>query len=164
MGQLRAVLSDRLVANADLADALAEADAFAARTPGLRAATLTLAALDPFGGSMRYATCGHPPPLIIAADGRTRFLPASGSGPLGTGTAPVLALAALEPGETVLLFSDGLIERPGRTVTESMTEVARVAADAALNRAGLPALRRARRSGSASSPSTCSPVAATPTT
>jgi len=133
MGQLRAVLNDRLVANADLADALAEVDVFAARTPRVRAATLTLAALDPVGGSMRYATCGHPPPLIIAADGRTRFLPATGGGPLGTGTAPVFALAALEPGETVLLFSDGLIDQPGRAVTECMTQVARVAADAALS-------------------------------
>jgi serine phosphatase RsbU (regulator of sigma subunit)/anti-sigma regulatory factor (Ser/Thr protein kinase)/ABC-type transporter Mla MlaB component len=135
MGQLRAVLSDRLAANPDLADALAETDAFAARTPDLHAATLALVALDPGDGTLRYATCGHPAPLVIAADGRTRFLPATGSGPLGTGSVPVLSLDQLEPGELVFLYSDGLIERPGRTVREAMAELATVAADAALNRA-----------------------------
>jgi serine phosphatase RsbU (regulator of sigma subunit)/anti-sigma regulatory factor (Ser/Thr protein kinase)/ABC-type transporter Mla MlaB component len=135
MGQLRAVLNDRLVANPDLAEALAEADAFAARTPGLQASTLVLAVLDPAGGTLRYATCGHPPPLVIASDGRARFLPATGSGPLGTGSAPVLSLAQLQPGELVLLYSDGIIERPGRTTREGMAELAKVASNAALNRA-----------------------------
>ena len=134
MGQLRAVLNDRLVANPDLADALAETDAFAARTPGLHAATLTLVALDPEIGTLRYATCGHPPPLVIADDGQTRFLPATGSGPLGTGSATVVSTAQLEAGELVLLYSDGLIERPGRTAGDGMAELAKVAADAALNR------------------------------
>lgn len=135
MGQLRAVLNDRLAANADLADALAEADEFAARTPDLHAATLALVALDPVCGTLRYATCGHPAPLVIAGDGGTRFLPATGSGPLGTGSVPVLSLDQLEPGELVFLYSDGLIERPGRTAPDGMAELARVAADAALNRA-----------------------------
>ncbi len=135
MGQLRAVLNDRLAANPDLADALAETDAFAARTPSLHAATLALVALDPADGALRYATCGHPAPLVISGDGRTRFLPATGSGPLGTGSVPALSLAQLEPGELVLLYSDGLVERPGRTVRDGMAELAKVAADAALNRA-----------------------------
>jgi serine phosphatase RsbU (regulator of sigma subunit)/anti-sigma regulatory factor (Ser/Thr protein kinase)/ABC-type transporter Mla MlaB component len=135
MGQLRAVLSDRLVANPDLVDALAETDAFAARTPGLHAATLTLVALDPVVGTLRYVTCGHPPPLVIADDGRTRFLPATGSGPLGTGSAHVVSVTQLGAGELVLLYSDGLIERPGRRSGDGMAELAKVAADAALNRA-----------------------------
>jgi serine phosphatase RsbU (regulator of sigma subunit)/anti-sigma regulatory factor (Ser/Thr protein kinase)/anti-anti-sigma regulatory factor len=134
MGQLRAVLNDRLVANPDLAAALAETDAFAARTPALHASTLALVALDPAAGTIRYATCGHPPPLVIAEDGRTRFLPATGSGPLGTGSVPVLAVAELDAGELVFLYSDGLIERPGRTAGDGMSELAKVAADAALNR------------------------------
>ena len=72
---------------------------------------------------------------MIAGDGQTRFLPATGSGPLGTGSAPVLSLARLEVGELVFLYSDGLIERPGRTTGDGIAELAKVAADAALNRA-----------------------------
>ncbi len=139
MGQLRAVLNELLIAEPDLTKVLERADAFAARTPALRAATLALAVLDPAGGTLRYTTCGHPPPLIVAADGsRSAFLDGTGTGPLGTGSPPVLATATLHEGELVLLYSDGLIERPNRTIAEGMAELAVVAADAVANRA-LPA-------------------------
>jgi serine phosphatase RsbU (regulator of sigma subunit)/anti-sigma regulatory factor (Ser/Thr protein kinase)/ABC-type transporter Mla MlaB component len=139
MGQLRAVLNELLIAEPDLAEVLRRADAFAARTPPLRAATLALAVLDPANGTLRYTTCGHPPPLIIAADGsRSVFLDGTGAGPLGTGSALVLATTTLREGELVLMYSDGLIERPNRTVSEGMSELAIVAADAVANRV-LPA-------------------------
>jgi len=133
MGQLRAVLAELLAAEADLGSVLRRADAFAARMPALRAATLALAVLDPAGGRLRYTTCGHPPPLVIS-EGTTRYLPGTGTGPLGTGSPPVLATSALAPGELVLLYSDGLIERPNLTIAEGMAELAAVAADAAANR------------------------------
>jgi anti-sigma regulatory factor (Ser/Thr protein kinase) len=134
MGQLRAVLAELLAAGEDLGQVLRRADAFAARMPALRAATLALAVLDPAGGQLRYATCGHPPPLVVGTGGTARYLAGTGTGPLGTGSPPVLATGALAPGELVLLYSDGLIERPGRTATEGMAELAVAAADAAAGR------------------------------
>jgi serine phosphatase RsbU (regulator of sigma subunit)/anti-sigma regulatory factor (Ser/Thr protein kinase)/anti-anti-sigma regulatory factor len=134
MGQLRAVLGELLVAEPDLGRVLARADAFAARTPALQAATLTLAVFDQAADELRYATCGHPPPLVVGADGTTRFLAGTGTGPLGTGSAPVLARATLAPGELLLLYSDGLIERPNKSIEEGLAELAKVAADAAANR------------------------------
>ena len=131
MGQLRAVLAELLAAEGDLGQVLRRADAFAARMPALSTATLALAVLDPAGGTLRYATCGHPPPLVIGIDGEARYLEGTGTGPLGTGSAPVLAVSALAPGELVLLYSDGLIERPNRTLAEGMAELA-VAASRAL--------------------------------
>ncbi|MGH3233101.1 MAG: SpoIIE family protein phosphatase [Streptosporangiaceae bacterium] len=131
MGQLRAVLAELLAAEADLGRVLERTDAFAARTPALRAATLALAVLDPAGGKLRYTTCGHPPPLVIGIDGTARYLAGTGTGPLGTGSPPVLAPSALGPGELVLLYSDGLVERPDRTIADGMAELAVVAADAA---------------------------------
>jgi serine phosphatase RsbU (regulator of sigma subunit)/anti-sigma regulatory factor (Ser/Thr protein kinase)/anti-anti-sigma regulatory factor len=147
MGQLRAVLTELLATEADLGQVLERADAFAARTPALRAATLALAVLDPTGGKLRYTACGHPPPLVIGVDGAARYLEGTGTGPLGTGSPPVLATSALAPGELVLLYSDGLIERPDRTIAEGMAElavaaasaVAGVAADQALALAADPA-------------------------
>jgi serine phosphatase RsbU (regulator of sigma subunit)/anti-sigma regulatory factor (Ser/Thr protein kinase)/ABC-type transporter Mla MlaB component len=136
MGQIRAVLNELLIAEPDLTRVLERVDAFAARTPALRAATLALAVLDPGEGTLRYTTCGHPPPLIVAADGsRSHFLDGTGTGPLGTGSAPVLATTTLRQGELVLLYSDGLIERPNRTISEGMADLAAVAADAVANRA-----------------------------
>ena len=135
MGQLRAVLAELLAAEADLGRVLERTDAFAARMPTLRAATLALVVLDPAAGKLRYTTCGHPPPLVIGIDGTTRYLAGTGTGPLGTGSRPVLAASTLAPGELVLLYSDGLVERPDQTITEGMAELAAAAADAAANRA-----------------------------
>jgi anti-anti-sigma factor len=94
-----------------------------------------LVVLDPAAGTLRYTTCGHPPPLVISVDGKARYLEGTGTGPLGTGSPPVLASSTLAPGELVLLYSDGLVERPDRTIAEGMGELAVVAADAAANRA-----------------------------
>jgi anti-sigma regulatory factor (Ser/Thr protein kinase)/anti-anti-sigma regulatory factor len=142
MEQLRAVLAELLAAEADLGRVLERTDAFAARMSALRAATLALAVLDPVGGTLRYTTCGHPPPLVVGTDGAARYLAATGTGPLGTGSPPVLAASALAPGELVLLYSDGLIERPGQTLAEGMAKLAAAAADAAASSAAslVPAL------------------------
>jgi len=67
-------------------------------------------------------------------NGKARYLEGTGTGPLGTGSPPVLASSTLAPGELVLLYSDGLVERPDRTIAEGMGELAVVAADAAANR------------------------------
>ncbi len=135
MGQLRAVLNDRLAANPDLGDALAEADGYAARTPGLRSATLAVLALDAASGKFWYATCGHPPPLVLSVDGSARFLPTTRGGPLGTGAAPMLVPGLLGPDELVLLFTNGLLNRPGQAPGQTMAEVAAAAADAAVGHA-----------------------------
>jgi serine phosphatase RsbU (regulator of sigma subunit)/anti-sigma regulatory factor (Ser/Thr protein kinase)/anti-anti-sigma regulatory factor len=134
MGQLRAVLAELLAAEDDLGRVLRRTDAFAARMPPLRAATLALVVLDPAAGTLRYTTCGHPPPLVISLDGKARYLKGTGTGPLGTGSTPVLGSSTLAPGELILLYSDGLVERPDRTIAEGMAELAVVAADAAAHR------------------------------
>jgi len=153
MGQLRAVLRHALASLPDTAAALAQLDAFAAADPALRVATVCVAVLDPVTGTLRYSACGHPPPLVATPDGAVRYLPATGAGPLGTGAGSAgtgsaatgsaatdggWESAVLEPGEVVLLYSDGLIDRPGRTMEQGMAELAAVAADAAAGR-GLPA-------------------------
>ncbi|MGY1783327.1 SpoIIE family protein phosphatase [Geodermatophilus sp. SYSU D01036] len=142
MGQLRAVLSDALVTGAGPARALARADAFAARSPRLRATTVALVVLDPATGDLVYACCGQPPPVVVAPDGSTRFLADLGGEPLGTGvpgTAPALSRGTLAPGELVLLYSDGLVERPHRSIADGMAELAKVASDAATGQAPLGA-------------------------
>lgn len=135
MGQLRAVLKHVLATEPSLSAALGQVDGFARSEPALRAATLAVAVLDPATGHLSYATCGHPPPLVVSPDGDTRYLPITGSGPLGTGSALEIAAGALSPGETMLLYSDGLVERPGRTIAEGMAELATVAGDSAAGRA-----------------------------
>lgn len=130
MAQLRAVLSEFLLDDGGLETVLARLDGFAARTPGARGATVCVALVGPDGG-VRYVCAGHPPPLIVGPDGTTRFLPAPGGGPLGVaGPPPTVGTAALAPGELLLCYSDGLVERPGRELTEGMGVLAEVAAAA----------------------------------
>lgn len=134
MGQLRAVLRHVLATKPGLAAALEEIEAFAATEPALRASTVCVAVLDPEDGSLRYAACGHPPPLVVTPDGAARYLPPTGSGPLGTGSATAVKSADLEPGEVLLLYSDGLIEQPGRSLEAGLARLAEVAGDAAADR------------------------------
>ncbi|MEV4642068.1 SpoIIE family protein phosphatase [Actinoplanes sp. NPDC049548] len=135
MGQLRAVLRDRLEDGADLGEALAAADRFARRLPAAHATTVCLALLDPDEGTLRYCTAGHPPPLLVTADGGSRFLDVTGGTPLGTGGVLPTGTAHVGVGDVVLLYSDGILERPGMTLPESSAELARTAANAAAGRA-----------------------------
>jgi serine phosphatase RsbU (regulator of sigma subunit) len=135
MGQLRAVLADRLADGAAPAAALAALDRAAARTRGAHAATVGLAILDPTDGTVEYCTAGHPPPLVLPADGEPHYLPTTGAGPLGTGSGFPFATAHLDVGDVLLLYSDGILERPGRTPAAATVELARTAADTAAGRA-----------------------------
>ncbi|MGX5653382.1 SpoIIE family protein phosphatase [Geodermatophilus nigrescens] len=135
MGQLRTVLHDRLAAGEDLPTALGHLDRYAASVRGASAATVCAAILNPTTGALAYCTAGHPPPLVVTRAGDTRLLPATGSGPLGTGTTFLALKQRLQPGDLLLAYTDGIIERPGRTPAEAAAEFEQVAADTALNRA-----------------------------
>jgi serine phosphatase RsbU (regulator of sigma subunit)/anti-sigma regulatory factor (Ser/Thr protein kinase)/anti-anti-sigma regulatory factor len=138
MGQLRIVLHERLAATADVLAAIRAADAIAARIRGARAATVCVAALDTSAGVLEYCTAGHPPPLLLTPGGEARHLPGTGAGPLGVGgdfTDASLRLSRLDTGDLVLLYTDGILERPGRELAESTVELAQVAGDVAADRA-----------------------------
>ncbi|WP_248294438.1 SpoIIE family protein phosphatase [Actinoplanes sp. TBRC 11911] len=135
MGQLRAVIQDRLSDGAGIVEALQAADRLAARVPAAHATTVCQVLFDPVSGAVTYCTAGHPPPLVISAGGRTRYLDGTGGAPLGTGGTFPVGVAHLEVGDVLLLYSDGILERPGRTYAASQAELARIAADSALGRA-----------------------------
>ena len=134
MGQLRAVLSEVLAAEHDLAAAVARADRFAGAAPGLRGSTLVLAVLSPASGTLQYATCGQPAPVIAGADGRSRCLPPTPAGPLGTGATRPPASVRLQPGDLLLLSSGALAAGPTRTLDEHMAQLADAAAAARAGR------------------------------
>jgi PAS domain S-box-containing protein len=65
------------------------------------------------GAILRYASAGHLPPVLRRADGSTRLLEDGQSLLLGFGEleARTDASESLEPGDTLLLYTDGLVER-----------------------------------------------------
>jgi anti-sigma regulatory factor (Ser/Thr protein kinase) len=76
--------------------------------------TVVLAIFEPGTGRLRYTNAGHPPPLVIAPDGATRYLEDVPAPPMGVVEAPRYRQRTLqlEPGATLLLYTDGLVEKP----------------------------------------------------
>ncbi len=68
--------------------------------------------LDLASGDLVYSSAGHDAPLVVAAGRRPRGLATEGGPPLGTvGEFPFpLSRDRLEPGETLLLYTDGVTE------------------------------------------------------
>ena len=82
-------------------------------------ATVVYAELDPETSICRYASAGHPPPLLATLDGRVEFLEGGRGLPLGTGMSTYRqAVAELPHGSVLLFYTDGLIERRGRSLDE----------------------------------------------
>jgi anti-anti-sigma factor len=124
MGQLRAIIAERLQRGTSLDETLRALDAFGTRLPGARGSTLCIVILDRESGTMRYTVRGHPPPMVAAADGTTRYLTRSAGPPLALhGNDFTLADDVLESGDTLVVYTDGAIERPGRTIAQGMVEL-----------------------------------------
>ena len=101
-----------------------------------RFATVTYAQLDTARSSLRWALAGHPPPLLIDADG-ARYLELDSGPPLGlfTGRYPEEETTLAE-GDLVILFTDGVIERRGEQLDvglERLRQVALVSATRAVD-------------------------------
>ncbi|MFF6783584.1 SpoIIE family protein phosphatase [Streptomyces sp. NPDC012510] len=79
---------------------------------------------------LRWTNAGHPPPLLITHDGRSRFLDEEHDHLLGTGLvrARTDTLTALPPQSTLVLYTDGLIESPGHTLDRGMARLRQHAA------------------------------------
>jgi len=72
--------------------------------------------------TLRWSNAGHPPPLLIRPDGTTVLLttPADLLLGLDAGSDRADHVARLEPGSTVLLYTDGLVERRGASLDDGL--------------------------------------------
>ncbi|MFF3554540.1 PP2C family protein-serine/threonine phosphatase [Streptomyces tsukubensis] len=92
-------------------------------------ATALFAYAEPAAGKMVLAGAGHTPPLLIG-ERRTEFVETSLSAPLGMlacWEAPSVELCP-EPGETVLLYTDGLLRRTGEPMDRAFARLHTAAA------------------------------------
>ncbi|KOV83252.1 fused response regulator/phosphatase [Nocardia sp. NRRL S-836] len=84
--------------------------------------TMCLLLVDLEAGTMAVANAGHVPPLVLDGDG-ARYLDVKGP-LLGIGLdRPEATVLPLPPGTTVLLTTDGLVERPGVDLDEGMEKL-----------------------------------------
>ncbi|MGO4423173.1 PP2C family protein-serine/threonine phosphatase, partial [Streptomyces sp. MCAF7] len=74
--------------------------------------------VDPVAGTLDIARAGHPDPAVRLADGTMMIRPTAGGLPLGVDpdTDYPTTRVVLEPGETLLMCTDGLIETGGHDV------------------------------------------------
>ena len=87
-----------------------------------RIATLIYLVINPRNGHMTFASAGHLPPLVCGPDGTARYLGGGEFVPLG-----VLPFggftageAVIEPGSTILLYTDGLVEERGVSIEDGL--------------------------------------------
>jgi PAS domain S-box-containing protein len=128
MGQLRSACRALLLHNTDPAETLTALDRFAAHLPGAMCATVFCGVLDPATGELAYSSAGHPPALVIGPDGTTDLLDQGRSRPLGvrSGAERSEARYTVPTRATLLLYTDGLVERRRQSLTAGIDRVAAV--------------------------------------
>jgi PAS domain S-box-containing protein len=127
MSQLRNALRAYALEQHPPAAALEHLNRLAWRREGIVMATLIYLVLDPGSGVMRMSSAGHLPPLQAKRDGETVYLNEGRSLPLGVArdTPYVEAEYVLEPGATLLLYTDGLIEKRSTPIDDGLEQLAR---------------------------------------
>jgi anti-sigma regulatory factor (Ser/Thr protein kinase)/putative methionine-R-sulfoxide reductase with GAF domain len=85
-------------------------------------ATALYGTLDPVDLTFSFASAGHMPPVIRRPDGSAQVLKVEGSPPIGAtfGRSFAEHTEALEPGSTLVLFTDGLVERRTGTLDDGL--------------------------------------------
>ena len=123
MGQLRSACRALLLQDASANQALAAMDRFASFVPGGECATVFCGILDPGTGQLTYSSAAHPPGIVVHPDGSVIRLEGGRSLPLAIRQDARRTEAAyvLPPRSTLLLYTDSLVERRGRPITDGMT-------------------------------------------
>ncbi len=117
MAELRAYLRALLLTRADVGEIVSLLNcALADDAPEGHFATLLLARLDPASPSLVYSSAGHMPGYILSAGGDVKSILHSTGMPLAVdpaGEFPAVTVPRLQPGELLLLFTDGVVEAHG---------------------------------------------------
>src|SRR6516164_9113484 len=121
MGQLRTALRAYAIETDSPAAVLQRLSRLVVEFEAAQMATLIYAVLDPDTRTLSFASAGHPPPLLIGPNGSARYLMEARSPPLGvTKAAQAEATVTIDPGSTLVLYTDGLIESRRGSIEKSM--------------------------------------------
>jgi anti-sigma regulatory factor (Ser/Thr protein kinase) len=91
-------------------------------------ATLIYVVVDPVAGQLHWVNAGHPPPLLLSDGQPPQYLEGGSSVPLGVLPFPEFQEVSvpIEQGATVVLYTDGLVERPGEHIDSGLERLADV--------------------------------------
>jgi anti-anti-sigma factor len=127
MSRLRGAMRSSALRDPSPSAVLTALDAFAGQMDDVEGASVFYGVLDAGTGDLVYAAAGHPPPLVVGADGSTSFLPVPPRPPLGSvpGTPTTVSRHVLEQGSTLVLFSNGAVVGPGPEASAALNRLAK---------------------------------------
>ncbi len=126
MGQLRMALRAYALEDLSPAAVLGRLHHLVEKLLPNEMATLVYLVFDPESGSITFSNAGHPPPLMVGADGRGSYLEEALAPPLGAaGLAGEFVewRSEIPPGGTLVLFTDGLVERRGVSLRRGLARL-----------------------------------------
>lgn len=140
MGQLRTGLRAYAMEGHSPAEILPRLSNLARELDRGNMATLLYVEVDLERGAARYASAGHLPPLLVSPGGEARYLWEGRGTPVGSPIEGTWSEAEtpLEPGATLVLYTDGLVESRIEPIDDGFQRLEELAGDnAALDAEGL---------------------------
>jgi serine phosphatase RsbU (regulator of sigma subunit)/anti-sigma regulatory factor (Ser/Thr protein kinase) len=128
MGQLRMAVRAYAVQDPSPVSVMRKVHQLMFHLPMHEMVTLTYLVFDPATGTLRFTNAGHPPPLLFGS-GHSTYLEDGVTPPLGVTEDAVFTETAqvMRPGATLLLYTDGLIERRRESIQLGMDRLQREA-------------------------------------
>ena len=112
MAQMRAAIRAHVVIDPDPALVGDKIDLLMQTYDMQQLVTLVYVVIDPSRDELRAVSAGHPPPVVVHADGTAEQLVLDEGAPLGVQSeARKVAVYPFHDGDTFLAFTDGLVER-----------------------------------------------------
>ena len=127
MGQLSSAARALLLEGHGPAHALTALDTFSEHISGAYCSTVFCAVINPVRGTMCYSSAGHPPAILDCGAEGYRLLEDAQAFPLAVrnGKRRPQAETVLPHGATLLLYTDGLVERRGQSIDVGITNAAK---------------------------------------
>ncbi|OCB35531.1 stage II sporulation protein E [Mycobacterium malmoense] len=129
MGQLRSSARALLINGAEPALLLEQLDSAASLIPNAYCTTVFLAVLDTESGVLQYSNAGHMPAVLVGPEpGMIAMLTDAASVPLAVRRPEPRPQSSrvLPPGSTLMLFTDGLVERKHESIDDGIARAAAV--------------------------------------
>jgi anti-sigma regulatory factor (Ser/Thr protein kinase) len=139
MGQVRSAIRAYAVSGLSPTEVLSSLDRLFDTLIEDRVVTAVVGTITPSTGRVVLSNAGHPPPLVVRADGSATFCPMQRTLLIAAGLSGSLRPRdelVLDRGDSLIMYSDGLIERRGEVITHGMERLANTATVVA--RAGWP--------------------------